>query len=282
MNLSIDETKHLLVGDNVTYIIANKNQQTYTQRNGQLDTIVMHYTAGRNAESSARYLARDSVKASAHLVIGREGEIYQLVPFDKVSWHAGISAYGGRTDYNRYSIGIELDNAGVLTRMGNEFQAWFGRRYLSNEVIEAVHRNETTPRDWHAYTEKQLAVNEEVVSLLLQTYPEIKAILGHEEIAPGRKVDPGPAFPLDRLRNNLLSNDRESAERAPVDQLPESGVVMPSKLNIRSGPGTHFEMVSKPLSDGQEVKIEDEENNWYRVKVEIDGWVSKGFIKPDP
>ena len=72
--------------------------------------IVVHYTAGTSARTAAEFLAKEEVKASAHLVIGRQGELFQLVPFDTEAWHAGRSCYGGRANLNRYSIGIELDN----------------------------------------------------------------------------------------------------------------------------------------------------------------------------
>ena len=278
MNLKINNS-HLLEGDNVTPILTKKNNKTFKEAGGTLDTLIIHYTAGSSAESSAKYLCRDDIKASAHIVIGRQGEIYQVVPFNKVSWHAGKSKYGGRVGYNKYSIGIELDNAGVLTKTGNEYQAWFGKKYLENEVMRATHRNEGDPRYWHIYTEKQLEVNEFVVTLLLEKYPKIKTILGHEEIAPGRKQDPGPAFPLDRFRKNLLAQDRDLDDESEVAaKLPKSGTVLSSKLNIREGAGASFDKISKPLKGGQEVQILDEENGWYKVKTEMEGWVSKGFI----
>src|SRR3712207_3108466 len=77
---------------------------------GKADTIVVHYTAGRSAKSSASTLSRPGSGVSAHLVVGRGGELFQLVPFDTVAWHAGASAWKGRTGLNRYSIGIEIDN----------------------------------------------------------------------------------------------------------------------------------------------------------------------------
>ena len=68
------------------------------------DMIVLHYTAGTSAESSALFLPRPDVSASAHVVIGREGEVFQLVPFNIEAWHAGKSWYAGRGGLNRYSL----------------------------------------------------------------------------------------------------------------------------------------------------------------------------------
>ena len=274
MTLTIDND-HLLQGENVVHLIATKNTVEFKQ--GNLDTLIIHYTAGRDAESSARYLRKEEIKASAHLVIGRNGEIFQLVPFNKIAWHAGRSSFGGKSGYNNYSIGIELDNAGVLTKTGNDFQSWFGKKYTQSDVMEGVHRNESRPRYWHIYTERQLEVNEEITRLILDKYKPIVHILGHEEISPGRKQDPGPAFPLDKFRRQIIGDNRDDQESS-TQSLPSSGLVIPGKLNIRSGAGSSYVKVANPLVSGQKVKILEEENGWYRVKTEIEGWVSKGLI----
>ena len=264
----------LLSGDRITHLDCPKNKVKFA--NGLPDTIVIHYTAGRSAESSARYLCRDDVKASAHIVIGRSGEIYQLVPFDTIAWHAGVSAYGGRTGLNKYSIGIELDNAGVLKKVGNEYQAWFGTKYPVNEVLYATHRNETAPRYWQTYTDKQISTCRTVCELLIAKF-NIKDIVGHEEIAPGRKQDPGPAFPLDKFREQLLLQNR-TGEPEFIDA---DGEVTANLLNIREGAGVNFKKVAKPLPLGAKVKILDEHNGWFKVSTVIEGWVSKSHIKID-
>lgn len=267
---------HLLEGENVEHYIASKNSTNF--KKGDLDTLIIHYTAGRDAKSSASYLQKPDVKASAHLVIGRNGEIFQIVPFDKIAWHAGTSNYGGRSGFNAYSIGIELDNAGPLTKTGTDYQSWFGKKYMQSEVLSAIHRNETQARYWHTYTEKQLEVNAMITRLILEKYPSIVNILGHEEISPGRKQDPGPAFPLDRFRRLMFGDNRDD-QLAGGTALPSKGVVIPSKLNIRDGAGSSYEKAAKPLRSGQEVEILEEENGWYKVSTKIEGWVSKGFIK---
>ena len=94
--------------------------------------------SGNDADSAIRTLTGPKYKASAHLVIGRDGAITQLVPFDTVAWHAGISCWEGREGLNRLSLGIELDNAGALTRHGIRWRAWFGVEYDDEDVIEAV------------------------------------------------------------------------------------------------------------------------------------------------
>lgn len=101
------------------------------------------------------------LKVSSHLLIRRDGEIQQFVPFHQRAWHAGKSCWDGRECCNDFTIGIELE--------GDDFSAFERVQY------------------------QQLA---KVIKLLLQTYPKLSAerIKGHEHIAPGRKTDPGPFF----------------------------------------------------------------------------------------
>jgi len=268
--MKIDQNQ-LLAGNSIIHQDCIKNQVKYAR--GLPDTIVIHYTAGKSAESSANYLCKDEVKASAHLVIGRDGKIYQLVPFDTIAWHAGKSEYAGRKWLNKFSIGIELDNAGVLEKTGDEYQAWFGTKYPASEVIYATHRNETSPRYWQTYTEIQLDTCRSVCELLISKY-SIKTIVGHEEIAPKRKQDPGPAFPLDKFRERLLANNRSD----DPEIISKKGIVTVTGLNIRSDAGVSFETIAPPLIEGNEVKVIEEKNGWYKVETVITGWVSKGYI----
>lgn len=275
MNYSVNN-EHWLEGEPVVKrdYLANKNKSKFAEN--LPDAIIIHFTAGRSGQSSAKYLADPSVKASAHIVIGREGTVYQLVPLNIISWHAGVSSYGGRTNWNEYSIGIELDNAGPLTKAGNEYLSWFGGRYPENEAIYDIHRNENQPRYWHTFTQLQIEACEVVCRAIMAKYA-IKSILGHEEISVGRKVDPGPAFPLDKFREQLLTQNRQSGESLEV--APQEGEVITDKLNIREDASVHARLVSSPLAQGQKVTIVDEKNGWYKVKTEIEGWVNKAYVR---
>lgn len=247
---------------------------------GKPDTIIIHYTAGASARSSVRTLCRKGAKASAHLVVGRQGEIFQLVPFDIIAWHAGKSSYQGRTGFNRYSVGIELDNAGQLTPSGSGgFLTWFNRSVPPEEAIQAIHRNQLKPSWWQSYTDVQIELTELLCRLLMDKY-DVHSILGHEEIAPRRKVDPGPAFPLDKIRTRLLDEDRsdEGAEE-PDQRLPSgSGIVTANKLNIRSGPGISNQPVAKPLVAGEIVTVLRELDGWVEIECKTRGWVKAEYI----
>jgi N-acetylmuramoyl-L-alanine amidase len=266
---------HILQGENIRKPVWTTKKSGKFEK-GNLDTVIVHYTAGPY-QPSLNTLVNPNVKASAHVIVDRDGSITQLVPFDEISWHAGQSAYGGRVGFNKYSIGIEIVNSGPLTKSGNVYRSWFGAAYNPSDVIEAIHRNQTRPKFWHIYTEDQIQAVSDLCRALIDAYG-IKNILGHEEIAPRRKTDPGPAFPLDRLRNNLLLADRSDDA---VEQTPEIGRIVSNKLNIRETPAETAEKVAKPLSQGTKVRILDEANGWYKVAVEVEGWVFGKYVETE-
>ena len=177
---------HRLVGGGVIHVVCEKNRRGL----GEPDMIILHYTGGTSAMSSAKFLARSDVKASAHVVIGRDGQVIQLVPFNIEAWHAGKSSYGGRSELNHYSIGIELDNLGQLRLEGGKLVAECGREVPVKEVY--TEDSGEVPTYWHDYTDVQMRVLNEVYGLLVDTYP-IRDIVGHSDVT-SRKVDPGPAL----------------------------------------------------------------------------------------
>jgi len=108
------------------------------------------------------------LRVSSHLLIRRSGEVVQYVPFQRRAWHAGVSAWAGRERCNDYSIGIELEGADHLP-----------------------------------YESTQYAMLARVIAVLCRSYPCLTPdrVVGHSDIAPGRKTDPGPAFDWPRLRS---------------------------------------------------------------------------------
>lgn len=262
---------HLLEGDKVT-------QRETPNRGGKLvpQYLVMHYTAGSSAKSSVDWLCDPQAKASAHLVVGRAGEIIQLAPFNVVTWHAGISHWAGLTGMNNFSIGIEIDNAGVLKNLGDRFESDFGKVYLRNEVVLARHKHRSVEQAWHAYTEAQIARAYELAELLFAHYG-LKEVLGHEDIARGRKSDPGPAFPLGSLAARVAGRMEDDFPRYTVTS---------TSLNIRSGPDAAAPPVAPALKRGTEVALLEPGERWSRVEVvgkgDIEGWVFNAHLKPVP
>lgn len=255
-------------------------RQTPNVSSGTLDPkyLVMHYTAGRSYSSSVDWLSNRDAKASAHIVIGRGGEVAQLARFDQIAWHAGQSRWRGITGLNSHSIGIELDNAGPLTPdfTGDDvsYSAWFKKRYPESEVFYGEHKSGSEYEYWHDYTEIQLATAIKVASAIVLKYGIID-VIGHDDIAPGRKLDPGPAFPMDSFRSSVMG-------REPED-LP-TGTVMTS-LNIRTGPGTAYDKLpGSPLPAGTLLLIRAREASWLAVDVlkdglpDLSGWVHGDYV----
>ncbi|MDK9700537.1 MAG: N-acetylmuramoyl-L-alanine amidase [bacterium] len=165
----------------------------------EIDTIVIHYTANGSLEDTIAWFQNPANKVSAHYVIGLDGRIVRMVPDSKRAYHAGVSSLNGRTGVNAFSIGIELVNWGPLKLRDGSYFSWPG---------DYTHPYEgDTPQliageYWQPFPEPQLTALEQLVQLLREEYP-IQWIVGHNEIAPERKRDPGPAFPWERFRPNV-------------------------------------------------------------------------------
>jgi AmpD protein len=120
------------------------------------------------------------LRVSAHLLIRRDGELLQFVPFHQRAWHAGVSSFEGRNACNDFSVGIELEGVDDLP-----------------------------------YEPVQLERLAAVIRALSRAYPAIRPdrVVGHSDVAPGRKTDPGPAFDWRRL-HALLEPHRPVLARA--------------------------------------------------------------------
>lgn len=163
--------------------------------------------------STVRWFSTPTSQASAHIVIGRDGKCAQMVPLNMKAWHAGLSQLNGRTGCNEFTIGIELCNWGKLTYKNGIYKSSAGQNVYDNEVMSAPHK--FTPDKieyWEKYTDDQMNACIEVCKALREVYP-IKDIVGHDDIATpkGRKVDPGPAFDMSKLKQGLGGNLNETA-----------------------------------------------------------------------
>ena len=239
--------------------------------------LVIHYTAGRSAESSIAWFTNPQARASAYLVVGRNGSVTQQIPFNRIAWHAGKSRWQEDQRLNRLSLGIELDNAGRLERVGDRWRAWFGREYESSEVIEAVHKHQTEASGCHLYTPEQIEAAVETASLLSSKY-NLREVLGHDDISPGRKSDPGPAFPISSFRAKVLGRAEDEEDVYETS----------ANLNIRTGPGTqHAKLEGSPLPKGTHVVVQREQGHWRFVEVldtvddtmDMEGWVHGRFLR---
>jgi len=165
--------------------------------------LVMHFTSGGTAESSIEFWKSPAAKGScAHIVIDRDGTIYQCRPFNRTAGHAGASQWKDPktgikyTGLNSCSIGIELANAGDAARPDGTA---FTRFKLPAGVMQARHKNGGPVTSWEIYPEAQLTAAFAVSAALVARY-HLDDVIGHEDIAPARKNDPGPAFPMASLR----------------------------------------------------------------------------------
>ncbi|MBC6980564.1 N-acetylmuramoyl-L-alanine amidase [Caulobacter sp. 17J80-11] len=131
--------------------------------------VVLHYTGMRSGQEAIDRLRDPAAKVSAHYVVEEDGRIFRLVPEERRAWHAGKSFWKGETDCNAASIGVEIVNP------GHEF----GYRAFPDAQIEAVIRLLDEIR-------------------IRWTVPDCR-ILGHSDVAPSRKEDPGELFPWKRL-----------------------------------------------------------------------------------
>jgi N-acetylmuramoyl-L-alanine amidase len=245
---------------------------------GVLDPVylLIHYTAGRGLDSSVAWLADPRARASAHLVVGRDGTVVQLAAFDRIAWHAGQSRWRDRVGLNSCAIGIELDNAGMLERRGAGFRAWFGGDYPAGDACAAAHRHDGVQRHWHNFTAAQIEVAAEIATVLVQRYG-LKDVLGHDDVSPGRKWDPGPAFPMDSFRARVMGRDDDR----PVELRTLAA------LNLRDGPGLAFgRLPESPLPPASRLRLMASQGQWCEVELldpagapRATGWVHGAYVR---
>ena len=134
------------------------------------DAILQLFCNTLNFSAHPYFCALEGLRVSAHVLIRRNGDVIQFVPFNRKAWHAGKSSFEGREGCNDFSIGVELEGT-----------------------------------DHDPFTDNQYAALTEITHDLLAAYSSLTAarIVGHSDIAPGRKSDPGPCFDWERYRCSL-------------------------------------------------------------------------------
>lgn len=178
-------------------------QHPSQSQNERVRFLILHYTAANDTDSM-RLLTRGNVSAhylvpSSNNPLLSKNTVYQLVAEDKRAWHAGVSAWNGRTNLNDSSIGVENVNLGYEQNlMEREWYAWDARqiKLLARLASDIIKRYDITPDN----------------------------VLGHSDVAPTRKVDPGPLFPWKQLADEGIGAWPDSstvqqflAGRAPSD-----------------------------------------------------------------
>ena len=139
-----------------------------------INYIVIHYTGMQSERESLSRLCNPTSKVSAHYLINRKGTVHRLVEDKNIAWHAGISSWGKYKNLNKRSIGIELVNK------GHEF-------------------------GYENFNKKQIFQLLKLCKILIRKYKIKKNnLLGHSDIAPLRKIDPGEKFPWEYLSKNNL------------------------------------------------------------------------------
>lgn len=166
--------------------------------------LVLHYDAGRQASAVDILTRADDIYISAQLSLGRAGNLIQMLPLNYVAWHAGDGhALNNRVNYhgksiNYTAIGIEMENLGWLNKSDGEncWREWGGASSLKvpiDQCVEAVHPLRNQKFWWPKWTEIQYESMKGVIQAILDRYPSIVWIVGHDQIST-QKFDPGPAF----------------------------------------------------------------------------------------
>ena len=156
-----------------------------------VDILLLHYTGMKSGRAALDRLLDPEAKVSAHYMIDEDGTVYRLVDEARRAWHAGVSAWAGAGDVNGRSIGIELVNP------GHEF-------------------------GYRAFPEPQMAALVDLAKGVLQRHPIPAArVLGHSDVAPTRKEDPGELFDWPRLARAGIGlwPDKAKPRAAPIAEV---------------------------------------------------------------
>jgi len=181
-----------------------KAQGSY--RKGYPEGAIVHFTAGSSIESS---LSWGHKQGYMFFGIGRDGKLYQNFDLDKWGYHAGSSSWPslGR-GVSRYLVGIEIASAGKLSYKNGKWTSYFGSTPDKTRTIKTKRYNQEQTGTYEAYTDAQEKTLIELLTWLKHNNPEVFScdlILGHDEVSPGRKNDPGGALSMSmpKLRETM-------------------------------------------------------------------------------
>ncbi len=190
------EWRDMEVSELVHKVVPSPNCNT---RKLPITMLVIHYTEMKPVETALARLTDPEAGVSAHYLISEGGEVMQLVSERERAWHAGASYWRGIKDVNSASIGIELDHPGHAEENGG----------------------------YRPFTEEQFAALVPLAARIVKDHDIPRAnVVGHSDVAPMRKIDPGRAVPvgaLGRIRPMPASTDQVRLRRP----LPQSGCLHP-------------------------------------------------------
>ncbi len=192
-----------------------------------IDMVVLHYTGCPSAEAAALWMCSPEAQVSAHYLVDEDGEIIQLVAEEMRAWHAGAAFWAGEEDVNSRSIGIEIQNAGHVMPDGG-----CGGAGGEGEG------------DLPPYPAVQVAAVKALLADIMVRHGIAPVrVVGHSDVAPERKADPGEHFPWDELaRDGLALPVPEEALPQPVAPpqpvaLDAAGVEQLQRLLVEIGYG---------------------------------------------
>lgn len=215
------------------------------------DHLVIHYTATADAQSAINWFMdtkNNPDKIAAHIVLDYDGTITQLVPFNLRANHAGTSTWDGVESLNYHSIGIEIVNRGFADHPVNSG--------TNSKTIKASHKHKfwDNIQNWYAFPDAQLQALYQVAKAIFETYQLISAV-GHDDISPARKLDPGPAFPWDEFKQQVFGTVNNSGKVFTVNT---------DGTNLRAASSTNAASIKK-LPVGYEVGLIETNGEWSKV-----------------
>ncbi|WP_166418514.1 N-acetylmuramoyl-L-alanine amidase [Cochlodiniinecator piscidefendens] len=178
--------------------------------------VVLHYTAMNSCEEARVRLSDPAIEVSAHYLISEQGDVLQLVSEENRAWHAGAGSWGNVRDVNSHSVGIELANTGSTPFSAPQMDA------LEALLADVLKR-------WSIPPER---------------------VIGHSDMAPDRKLDPGSRFDWRRLARQGLSVWPDNDLTCPVDEVLFEGNLSAIGYPLVGGRLTAFRLRFRPQAFG--------------------------------
>lgn len=189
----------------MAYRLVECPSPNHDARDAAVDMLVLHYTGMKTADEALARLTDPAAKVSAHYTIGRDGRVFRHVPEERRAWHAGVSYWAGARNINSRSIGIELVNP------GHEF-------------------------GYIPFADEQVAALIDIAQEIIARHAIVPArVLGHSDVAPSRKEDPGELFPWKTLAEYGIGLwPRMGEGTAPESALVQFGYGLPPDVECNT------------------------------------------------